>query len=142
MRPLRPRIPNITTTYPEPTKKGFPNLLFGPVHPGVWTVCHLTAALQLSHNHHTQMSERVSVSYYGATELYRPIRPSSAIANDPSATSSSSPYPSRPDPATYTRPELVHSAYPQRPPQTPAVYGMRSAHLSPRPYPLTFIVFH
>jgi len=46
-----------------------------------------------------------------------------SIPNDPSATASSSPYPPRPDSATYNRPELPHSAYSQRPPQTTAVFG-------------------
>jgi hypothetical protein len=56
-----------------------------------------------------------------------------AIPNDPSTTTGSSPYPSRPDSATYGRLELHPSAYSQRPPQPAAVYGMWSAHHVPRP---------
>jgi len=54
-----------------------------------------------------------------------------AMPNDPSATSTSSPYPTRPDSATYTRQELPPTAYPQRHLQAAAVYGMCSAHLLP-----------
>jgi hypothetical protein len=83
MRRLRAHILNLMPTYPGPTRKGFPNLRFGPAHPGVWMVCHLTAVLQLSHSHQSPMSKRVSIPFCTA-ELYRPICPSPAIPSDPS----------------------------------------------------------
>jgi hypothetical protein len=52
-----------------------------------------------------------------------------SIPNDPSATAASSPYPSRPDSATYGRLELHPSAYAQRPPQTAAVFGAWPHHV-------------
>ncbi len=43
-----------------------------------------------------------------------------AMPNDASTTATSSPYPSRPDSATYHRPDLAPVAYSPRPPQAPA----------------------
>ena len=42
------------------------------------------------------------------------------MPNDASTTATSSPYPSRPESATYHRPDLPQVAYPQRPQQVPA----------------------
>jgi hypothetical protein len=117
--------------YLERTRMGFLNLLYGLVLQGVWKACLLTPPPQ-SHSHHTRMSERVSVPCR-EVEPYRPICPPPAISNDPSATAGSSPYPSRPDSATYGRPEFAPSAYSQRPPQPTAIFGMCSAHPMPRP---------
>jgi hypothetical protein len=63
--------------------------------------------------------------------LIDPIFSPPAIPNDPSSIASSSPYPSRPDSATYYRPELPPSAYSLRPPQPAAVFGMCNAHPVP-----------
>ncbi|KAI0002943.1 hypothetical protein BJV74DRAFT_814326 [Russula compacta] len=51
-----------------------------------------------------------------------------SIPNDPSATGPSSPYPPRPDSATYTRPEHASPAYSQRLPQTAAIFGAWPHH--------------
>jgi hypothetical protein len=57
--------------YLERTRMGFLNLLYGLVLQGVWKPCLLTPPPQ-SHNHHTRMSERVSVPCH-EVEPYRPI---------------------------------------------------------------------
>ncbi|KAI9448348.1 hypothetical protein H4582DRAFT_1900075 [Lactarius indigo] len=43
-----------------------------------------------------------------------------SMPNDTSTTATSSPFPSRPESATYHRPDLAHVAYSPRPPQAPA----------------------
>ncbi|KAF8485068.1 hypothetical protein DFH94DRAFT_718040 [Russula ochroleuca] len=60
-----------------------------------------------------------------------------SIPNDLSATAGSSPYPSRPDSATYIRPEFAPSVYSQRPPQPTAVFGAWPHHARPPGVPPT-----
>ncbi|KAH9963231.1 hypothetical protein BC827DRAFT_1194282 [Russula dissimulans] len=52
-----------------------------------------------------------------------------SMPNDSSATSTSSPYPSRPDSATYARQELLPAVYHQRHPQAAAIYGAWPHHV-------------
>ncbi|KAH9978099.1 hypothetical protein BGW80DRAFT_1285791 [Lactifluus volemus] len=77
-----------------------------------------------------------------------PGRVDPSIPSDPSASNSSSSYPSRPDSATYHRQDLSHPGYAQRPPQghtilagpwshharpSPAIPGMRGLGEHPHP---------